>query len=92
MRFEETVKSIWGKPQIPTTFAGYYDGNAGSGIAFKALLLSLCIYEINYGRDKYDAESLQTLENYQSTASKGDSTHSEDVKMIMFLHDHNSKV
>ena len=90
MRFEEVIKSIWGTPQIPTYFAGYYDSaSAGKESNLRAILFTLCIYETNYGRDKYDESGLETIRTYQNIADKGELTHNDDVKFIVFLHEHN---
>jgi hypothetical protein len=87
MRFEDTVNSIWGKPEIPTYFSGYY--NLGNGTAFKSILLALCIYALNYNRSKYDEESIQVLSDYQTIAISGESSHTDDIKFLKFLYKKN---
>lgn len=87
MRFEDTVKSIWGKPEIPTYFSGYY--NLNNDKTFKSMLLVLCIYVLNYDRSKYDEESLQILNNYQTIAASGESSHTEDINFLKFLYKRN---
>lgn len=87
MRFEDTVISIWGRPEFPIWFAGYY--NSPDQKTFKSILLSLCIYEKNYNRSKYDDESLQILNAYESLAGSNESSHTEDVNFLKFLYKKN---
>ncbi|WP_294279890.1 hypothetical protein [uncultured Chryseobacterium sp.] len=87
MRFEDTVISIWGRPEFPIWFAGYY--NSPNQKTFKSILLSLCIYEKNYNKSKYDDESLQILNEYESLAGSNDSSHTEDVNFLKFLYKKN---
>lgn len=87
MRFEETVKSIRGRPEFPIWFANYYDSTNQK--TFKSILLSLCIYEKNYHKGKYDDESLQILNAYESLAGSNDSSLTEDVNFLKFLYKKN---
>lgn len=87
MRFEETVVSIWGKPKTAITFAGYY--HLKDQTAFKAILLSLCIYSLNYDVSKYDDESVEALQNYESLAEKNESTYQDDIRILKLLYKHN---
>lgn len=49
MMFERTVKKVFGHPKTSIYFSGYYDTNE---YAFKAMLFSMCTYEINYCPEK----------------------------------------
>lgn len=90
MRFEDTVKSIWGQPEFPIYFAGYYDSQNHK--TFKSLLLTLCIYVLNYHTSKYDQEELQVLRDYEALAGSGDSSYTDDINFLKFLYKKNVKV
>lgn len=87
MRFEETVISIWGRPEVPISFSNYYDSHNHK--TFKSILLTLCIYEKNYNTGKYDDESIQILNAYETSAGNNDSSLTEDVNFLKFLYKKN---
>lgn len=83
MLFERTVTKIFGKPKTPIYFAGYYDSNNENVI--KSMLLTMCIYEINYNPDSYDENSKEILNDYESKASNFENTKEDDFKFLTFL-------
>jgi len=86
MTFEDTVKKIFGRPKTPIYFANYYDFSDKH--AFKSILLTMCIYELNYNPDKYNEEEVEILRNYESLAYKNNSDHSSNIKFLNFLYNH----
>ncbi len=83
MLFEKTVKKIFGKPKTAISFADYYSIEKQG---FKSILLTMCIYEINYNPEKYNPEKLEILISYEKKASKNKNTHKEDLEFLDFLY------
>lgn len=82
MLFEDIIKNIFGVPKTPIYFSGYYDTNP---YVFKSMLLTICIYEINYNDDKYTEEELEIIKDYERKASKNENSNSDDINFLEFL-------
>ena len=49
------------------------------------MLLTICIYEINYNDDKYTEEELEIIKDYERKASKNENSNSDDINFLEFL-------
>ena len=52
---------------------------------FKSILLTLCIYQLNYNPENYDDNALEKLKNYESKASKNETDRTEDLEFLKFI-------
>lgn len=86
MIFEKTFIKIFGRPKTTIYFAGYYIDP--DKITFKAMLLTMCVHEINYNPESYDEDALQTLRDYEKLASSKKNEITNDLRFLNFLYDY----
>ena len=81
MLFEKTVEAYWGNPKTPIYFANYWEDK----FEMRAILFSIVVQEINFNPNSYDTDILDSLKEYASKSSNGETSHSENVQILKLL-------